>query len=170
MGFTFAPALGSSTVVPGSATDRPALFTAFRSDRDARTPELWTKIGADDWRAIPYERSSLGPDVLVARVPLASARVGERYEWTLRLSGSDGRIDWLGGEGDNGALVVVESANEATASSAKLLRFALEGGSTVGSTQTFALEAIRDALNAPGATALAVERTKVRHIVGVSPR
>lgn len=98
----FKPALGTTTSLPLSSVLR-----FFSSSPSTATPQVWTDAASEDggWSAVPFTK--VAGSTRLWEAAFEANRQGT-FAFTYRLEHQDGRIEWLGGQGNNGTIEVIE--------------------------------------------------------------
>lgn len=104
----FRPALGTSTSSPLGASLR-----FFCDSAASAVPQVWTDAASTDgsWSAVPFAR--VPGSKTLWQAAFAVSRPGN-FAFTYRLEHEHGRIEWLGGQGNDGAIEVLDAATAGT--------------------------------------------------------
>ncbi|GJN88265.1 hypothetical protein Rhopal_001230-T1 [Rhodotorula paludigena] len=138
MGTRFSPALGETTVVPllppsvssSSTSDKHTVYFTCQPENgeaDGKVVQVWTNLptsaastGEPAWRALSFSPAATASSRLrVASTQLPADRSAGSYEYTFRLCDeTTGDVEWLGSEGSNGRIEIVDVTPEHLAATA----------------------------------------------------
>ncbi|KAM0792656.1 hypothetical protein ACM66B_002437 [Microbotryomycetes sp. NB124-2] len=175
---SFSPALATRQVVVLPQSKSATLYFTYSAPdsqdvNNQSVPEVWTNLPARQWQAIPFERRQ-SSDLWVANVESDN---GGTFEYTFRINHGNDNVQWLGSQGSNGTIELVDAPLSTPSLSTSSCPFSFDKGVKItaetegaivasfelsqgksGDVQSFKLK--RDADDLEHANGLVLERTE----------